>query len=358
MSLVIAAGGTGGHVFPALAVAQVWRDRWPTVPVFWMGVRAGKERRWVEAAGFPFHGLRSGGWQPSLGWRNLRLAYRLPIAAVETSFLFSRLRPRVVFTTGGYPGLLPGFWARLYRIPLVVLELNRYAGRTVRWLSRWATEVYGAFSQVEGISPSVSFRWMGVPVRFSSEDRSRYTSATAKAYWGFPVESPVVLVLGGSQGSSALNRAVEQMVDAWIEAGLSVLWQVGGREEEIRSRSIRRIAFIEDMAAAYTAADVVVSRAGGSTLGELAWWGKASILVPSPYVAEDHQRKNALYWEERGAAIVVSEEEGETLREAVIRLAKDASLRRQYEEAARNLCRTEAAKAIAEALYQIGYGST
>ena len=357
MSLVIAAGGTGGHVFPALAVASVWRARWPEEPIYWVGVRGSREEKWLSTAQWPFYGVPVSGWQPKAFFKNLSLIYKLPRAMVFTHRLLRVLRPKVLFTTGGYPGLLPGIWAIRYKVPLVVLELNTHAGRTTRWLSRWASRVYGAFPHTHGLPPSVRYEWVGVPVRFHSADKALFSPEEAKRNLGFASDRLLILVLGGSQGSSGLNRAVAACVPAWIEAGASVLWQVGrGAEAAAGPPLVRQVPFIEDMVAAYTAADVVVSRAGGSTLGELAWWGKPAVLVPSPHVTEDHQRKNAAYWAHHKAALVVEERDSSALREAVLSLLRQEELRKQYGQAALQLARPDAAETLAQALYQLAYG--
>lgn len=355
MSLVIAAGGTGGHVFPALAVAQAWQRHWPEQPIYWIGVTGGREAAWIEPTGIPWQGVPSAGWQPHLGWRNLRLVERLPRATKEVHRLLKKYQPRVLFTTGGYPGLLPGLWAAIRGVPLVLLELNWHAGRTIRWLSRWAARIYGAFPQTAGVQkPS---EWLGVPVRFTEADRSRFTAAEAKALWQFPPDRPMVLVLGGSQGSSALNRAVASAAPKWIAAGATLLWQVGRENPSIEDSAIRTLPFIENMIAAYSAADIVVSRAGGSTLGELAWWAKPAVLVPSPHVAEDHQRKNAQYWQDHGAATLVEETDESSLCTAVLELLQDPSLRAKRAAAAGGLARPDAAEVLARALHELAYGT-
>lgn len=349
MSLVIAAGGTGGHVFPALAVAQVWRTLYPTFPIHWIGTPAGREARWVSNAGFSFHGVEVYGWQPRGGLRNLRVFYYLPRAFWKTARLMQALEAKVVFTTGGYPGLLPGLWAWHNRRPLVLLELNTHAGRTIRWLAPGAKYIFGAFPSLSGAALGDKFCWSGVPVRFTEEDRGRYTPEQAKALWGFPPEQPVLLVLGGSQGSSALNRMIEAVLPLWQKAGYGILWQTG--KAEASASGVKALPFIEDMVAAYQAADVVISRAGGSTLGELAWWGKAVVLIPSPYVAGRHQHHNAFYWRDAGAAQVVEEGDIAGLQRVVQHLLENPAERQRQEEAARRLARPNAAQTIAETLY-------
>lgn len=353
MTLVIAAGGTGGHVFPALAVAKVWRERYPQIPIHWVGVEGGREEQWVRAEGITFHGLPAAGWQPSARWRNLALLYRLPRAFWAAEKLLTPLAPKGIFSTGGYPGFMPGVWAVLHQRPLYLLELNRHAGRTIRWLSRYATQTFGAFPETGGVAA----QWIGVPVRFTAADKVRLSPEAAKEQLGFPVKSPLILILGGSQGSSALNRAVEACIQTWLEAGAAVLWQVGRSAPSLSHPCVQIVPFINDMSLAYTAADIVISRAGGSTLGELAWWGKPTVLVPSPYVAEDHQRKNAAFWAERQAALVVEESAPHTLQEAVLRLLIDHELRRRLADTVQKLAHPNAAEKLAEYIYTQLYGT-
>ncbi len=357
--LLIAAGGTGGHVFPAMAVAAAWQQRYPHAPIWWVGRPEGREQSWVASLGVPYAGVQSAGWQRRSPWKNLALLYRLPAGYYQLRRLFRRWDVGVVFTTGGYPGLLPGWIAYWRRLPLALLELNAVAGRTIRWLAPHAGVLFSAFPSLQGIPASTRIVWSGVPVRFTAADRERYTPEAARAYLGFAPERPLVLILGGSQGSSTLNRLVAQALSYWAGVPVSILWQVGGRVPSFSqgTADIRVWPFITDMGAAYAAATVVVSRAGGSTLGELAWWGKAAVLVPSPYVAEDHQRRNAQYYQKQGAALLVEEKDGpQRLAEAVLSLLNQPQQRHTLEKAAQALAKPDAATQIAQALHQIAYG--
>ncbi|MEN3041540.1 MAG: UDP-N-acetylglucosamine--N-acetylmuramyl-(pentapeptide) pyrophosphoryl-undecaprenol N-acetylglucosamine transferase [Bacteroidia bacterium] len=352
MTLVIAAGGTGGHVFPALAVAQAWRRKWDS-PIYWVGVEGGREEKWVKAEGIPFYGLPAAGWQPRARWRNFSLLFRLPRAYWAAESLLKRWRPKAIFSTGGYPGFMPGVWAALHGRPLYLLELNARAGRTIRWLSRLAKETFGAFPHTVGVKA----RYVGVPVRFQAEDRWRYSVEEAKRSWGLPPDRPLILILGGSQGSSALNRAVATCLSPWIAEGASILWQVGRDSPEFLPERVQVLPFIDDMVRAYIAADIVVSRAGGSTLGELAWWGKPAVLVPSPYVAEDHQRQNARTWASYGACLVAEEGDTAALQAAVLHLLKDSTKRQALAQTAYALARVHAAEELATYLHSAIYGN-
>jgi len=357
--LLIAAGGTGGHVFPALAVGMAWQRLYPEVPLWWVGRPGAREESWVAPLGVPYAGVYGAGWQRQRPWRNLALLYKLPLGYFQLMGVFRRWPVGVVFTTGGYPGLLPGWMASWRHIPLVLLELNSTAGRTIRWLARRSQVVFSAFRELRGVPVGTKVVWSGVPVRFTEADRARYTPEAARQVLGFAPERPLILILGGSQGSSTLNRMVAEALRWWGKEPVSILWQVGSEAPAIpmAEAHIAVRPFITDMAAAYRAATVVVSRAGGSTLGELTWWGKAAVLVPSPYVAEDHQRRNAEYYQASGAALVVEEAEGgERLAESVLRLLQEPNRRYALETAMSLLSRPDAATQIAQTLYDLAYG--
>ena len=357
--LLIAAGGTGGHVFPALAVGAAWQRLYPEGPLWWVGRPGGREESWVAPLGVPYMGIHSAGWQRQRPWRNLSLLYKLPLGYFQLLGVFRRWPVGVVFATGGYPGLLPGWIASWRGIPLALLELNSTAGRTIRWLARRAEVVFSAFPELRGLPAQVKVVWSGVPVRFTEADKRRYTPEAARQELGFAPERPLILILGGSQGSSTLNRMVAEALRWWGKEAVSVLWQVGADVPALPmgEAQVQVRPFITDMAVAYQAATVVVSRAGGATLGELTWWGKAAVLVPSPYVAEDHQRRNAEYYQAAGAALVVEEVEGgERLAKAVLGLLEEADRRETLEAAASRLSRPDAATQIARTLHELAYG--
>ncbi|MFV1996516.1 MAG: undecaprenyldiphospho-muramoylpentapeptide beta-N-acetylglucosaminyltransferase [Acidiferrobacterales bacterium] len=300
------AGGTGGHVYPGLAVARVLRHR--GVDVVWMGTRHGLEARLVPPEGFHvewinIHGLRGKGF---IGW--LALPFRMLIAMIQALTIFLRRRPSVVLSMGGFVAGPGGLVAWLLRKPLVIHEANAIPGFTNRWLARLATRVLSGFPDTFGARSNVSH--VGNPVR------QDIASLAPPAERLRDRQGPLrLLMLGGSQGARSLNRVV---ADAW--SGLPStqrpeLWhQTGNRwQQEVRAaygddaNTVRIDAFIGDMAKAYAWADVVVCRAGAMTLAELAAAGLGSILVPFPHATDDHQTVNARYLAERNAAVVIAE---------------------------------------------------
>ncbi len=301
--VMILAGGTGGHVFPALAVADALRER--AMPVVWMGTRTGLEATVVPEAGIEIDWIRVGGLRGK-GWRRWLLApFHVVVALVQALRVMARRRPAVVLGMGGFVAGPGGIAAWLTRRPLVIHEQNAAAGLTNRVLARFAGRVLEAFP---GSFPGArADRHVGNPVRDTilaiDPPRVRFAGRSG---------APRVLVVGGSQGALALNRLVPEAL-ARLPGSLRPLvrHQCGERTRDVAESAYRDAgveasveAFIADMAEAYAWADLVVCRAGALTIFELAAVGVGSVLVPFPYAVDDHQTRNARYLVDAGAAIM------------------------------------------------------
>lgn len=345
--VLIMAGGTGGHIFPGLAVAAVLRER--EVPVIWLGAEGGLEARLVPAAGIelrtlPVRGLRGKGWRSLLG-APLMLARALRVAIA----LLRETRPRSVISLGGYAAGPGGIAALLLRIPLLVHEQNRIPGMTNRWLARCARRVLCGFP--DAFRPSSKLSVVGNPVR------ARIAGLPPPAERMAAREGALrLLVLGGSQGARALNGAVPEAL-ARQSAAFDVRHQCGERFAA-EARAAYATAgvgaavepFISDMAEAYGWADLVICRAGALTVAELAAVGLAALLVPYPFAVDDHQTLNAAFLVEAGAAELLPEggDLGERLSEALGRLGDRARLR-EMACRARELARPDSADRVADA---------
>ena len=306
--VMIMAGGTGGHVFPALAVAEELRGR--AQPVVWMGTRKGLEARVVPAAGIEMEwisiaGLRGRG---AAAW--LTAPFRISIAIVQALAAMRRRKPAVVLGMGGFVSGPGGVAAWLCRHPVLIHEQNAVAGTTNRLLARIARRVFEAFP---GSFPGgVAAELVGNPVRREIIDLAQRDRAGN----GRPEDAVHVLILGGSQGARVLNERVPEAM-AKLPGGVSVdIWHQAGRGLETARRGYaergveaRVDAFVEDMAGAYAWADLAVCRAGALTIAELAAAGLGAILVPFPHAVDDHQARNAESFGSRGAGIVVPERE-------------------------------------------------
>lgn len=307
-TIMITAGGTGGHVFPALAVARVLRS--DNIDVVWLGTREGIEARLVPAAGFAIdylriRSLRGGGL---LRW--LLLPLRLNVAMLQALAVLRRRRPAAVLAMGGFAAGPGGLMASLLNIPLIVHEQNAVAGLTNRWLARLADVVLAGFPGAFGRRAQVEV--VGNPVRAEivalPAPAVRLTGRSGRLR---------LLIVGGSQGARVFNDIVPLALQALPESSRPQVWhQTGSRDEAAVSARYREFgaearvnAFIDDMAAAYAWADVVLCRAGAMTVAELAAAGVASILVPLPHAADDHQTANARFLADRGAALLLPQGE-------------------------------------------------
>lgn len=348
---MILAGGTGGHIFPGLAVAEVLRAR--GVEVIWLGSAHGPENQWVPDAKIPFYALKVGGLRGNglAGW--LAAPFRLARAVRQASRLIAQLRPRAVLALGGFAAGPGGIAAWLKRMSLVVHEQNAVAGLTTKTLARIASRVLTAFP---GVLPSAEV--VGNPVRKTiaglPPPAQRYQERTG---------SPRLLVLGGSQGARRINELLPEAV-ARMAAGrqAEVRHQCGTRHVDDCRQAYERAGvsaevsgFLDDMAHAYGWADLVVARAGALTLSELAAAGVGALLVPYPHAVDDHQAANAAHFVAQGAARMVREEalDAAELCRHLEELTADRSELLRMAECARALAQPEAAERIADACLEV-----
>ncbi len=348
--VLIMAGGTGGHIFPGLAVAAELTAR--SIPVVWLGATGGLETRLVSQHGLPIETLAISGMRGKGLMALLATPLRLLRAVFAARAVLKRLAPRSVLSMGGYAAAPGGIAAWLAHVPLVVHEQNSVPGLTNRLLARFARRVLTGFDRA-----FAGAEWVGNPVRVSIADlpgpRERLRDR------GGPLR---VLVLGGSQGSHALNVAFPQALGRLKELALSVRHQCGPHHLE-RARRVYGASqvdvsvepFIDDMAAAYAWADLVVCRAGALTLAELCAAGIASVLVPFPQAVDDHQTRNAAQLVAHDAAVLAAEGEDfeRRLADAVATLAADPARRLAMAEAARSLAKPHAAVRIADVCVEV-----
>jgi UDP-N-acetylglucosamine--N-acetylmuramyl-(pentapeptide) pyrophosphoryl-undecaprenol N-acetylglucosamine transferase len=358
--LAVAGGGTGGHIFPGLAVAQEYRRRDPATRVLYLGVAGRMEERLVPAAGFPFHGLRVEGIRGRglLGAvRGLALAAR---AVGECRRALAAFGADLLLGTGGYSSAPAAVAARTLGIPVVLQEQNTVPGLTNRVLGRIARRVFVAFD------PAARFFARGRAEVTGNPVRDEALGPAAAVGEGSRLR---VLVLGGSQGAHGVNRLVTGALPLLAAAGVAADFshQSGEAEREAVGEAYRRAgvaaevaAFFEGMGARYAAADLVIARAGAGTVAEIAANGRPAILVPYPRAASDHQRANARWLAGRGAALVVEETADGAERElagAVAGLARDRARLRAMAAASRGAgVRDAAARIVASCERMLGRG--
>lgn len=348
--VMILAGGTGGHIFPALAVAKVLRAR--GVPVTWLGANGAMETRLVPQHDIPLDTIAISGVRGKGGLAMLGVPLRV-LRAVRSAALVLRQRaPRAVVSFGGFAAGPGGMAARLQGRPLLVHEQNRAPGFTNRVLAKFARRILTGFP---GSFPTRE-EAVGNPVR-----NEIATLPLPAQRYAVPTRHLKLLVLGGSQGARVLNNALPQALAALSGLQIDVRHQCG---EKMRDEAVRAYAeagvqasvesFIADMAQAYSWADLVVCRAGASTLAELCAVGIGSVLVPFAAAVDDHQTKNAMYLVEHGAALLLRQDDqlAKRLQQVLAELAVDPARRLAMAEAARDLAKPDAAERIADIILE------
>ena len=351
--LAIAAGGTGGHIMPALAVAEAMRARGRQV--VWFGISGGREAGFAEAAGLPFAGVDLRPWRRS-GWPT-RMLYpsMLGLAGMRAARALARHRAEAVLGFGGFasvPGMLGGF---LRNVPLLLHEQNAVAGLANRWLARLGATALGGFAEVEGLK---AVRHVGNPVR---PDIAR-VPPPARRLRGRD-GALRLLVIGGSQGARVFDEVLPEQLAALSPGGITVRHQHGAGADGERLAAVyrehgieaRTLGFIDDMAEAYAWADLVICRAGAMTLAELCASGSAALAVPYPHAADQHQQRNAECLARAGALEWVCQEDLRSGRwlERLRRLSDSAEARVALADAARRAARPDAADQIVAACEEV-----
>ena len=333
--VIISGGGTGGHIFPAISIANALRRRFPEVDILFVGADNRMEMERVPAAGYPIKGLTICGFDRKNIFRNISVLFKLRKAMTDARSIIKSFSPQIVIGVGGYASGPTLKAAQKLRIPTLLQEQNSYAGVTNKLLAKKARRICVAYEGMERFFPAESIVMTGNPVRKGLTDIT-LSQAEAKNQLGFDPDKPLVLFVGGSLGARTINESVAASLDSFIAAGIQVLWQTGKNYDgDARLRSfkdnsgVKATPFISDMDVVYRAADLVVSRAGAGSISELQSLGKAVVLVPSPNVAEDHQRKNALALVRHNAAVMIEDAECRAkLADTVISLIGDVDRRK------------------------------
>lgn len=309
---IISGGGTGGHIFPAISIANTIKQRYPDAEILFVGADDRMEMEKVPAAGYQIVGLPVSGLDRSNMWNNMKVMSRLVKSLWLAKKTIRRFNPDIAIGVGGYASG-PTLWmASLAKVPTLIQEQNSYAGVTNKLLARKAKKICVAYEGMEKFFPADKLVITGNPVRKDLE-KSIGKREEALRFFGLSPEKKTILVVGGSLGARTINRSVRDKLEMFIDAGIQLIWQTGRVYlEEARKylksyedNMIRCSDFITRMDYAYAAADLVISRAGAGSISELCLLKKPVILVPSPNVAEDHQTKNALALVYKDAALMV-----------------------------------------------------
>ena len=313
VNILISGGGTGGHIYPAIAIANELKKRNSEANFLFVGARGRMEMEKVPQAGYPIKGLWITGIQRKVTLKNLMFPFKLMSSLFKANKIIKSFKPNVVIGTGGFASGPTLYMATKKGIPTLVQEQNSYPGITNKLLGKKAGTICVAYDGLERFFPLDKIVKTGNPVR---QDLLEITHKRIEAQKIYKLSSTqkTLLVLGGSLGARAINQLLEREINWLVEKNVQVIWQTGKfyfdeyRQFE-KLKGVQTFEFISTMDLAYAAADIIISRAGASSISELCIVGKPVIFIPSPNVAEDHQTKNAMAVKTKNAAILIKENE-------------------------------------------------
>lgn len=329
--VLVSGGGTGGHIFPALSIANEIMRRHPETEILFIGADNRMEMEKVPAAGYKIIGLPVSGFDRKHLLKNISVLFRLMKSMRRARKILKEFKPDIAIGVGGYVSGPVLKEAQKLKIPTLIQEQNSYAGVTNKLLAEKAQAICVAYEGMDKFFPAYKIILTGNPVRRSLM-QCELSQQEARKHYGLNPDVKTVLVVGGSLGARTVNNSIASHLEEIGKSNVQVIWQTGKfydaeMKEKLAQSGVKNVlqtAFIADMDIAYRAADLVVSRAGAGSISELQLLGKASILVPSPNVAEDHQTKNALALVNRDAAVMVKDvESNEKLVAEMLTLAGD-----------------------------------
>lgn len=363
LKVIISGGGTGGHIFPALSIADEIRRRDPSCEILFIGAEGRMEMQKVPQAGYEIKGLPVKGLDRKKLWRNISVLRSLIKSRLMARQILSEFRPQIVIGVGGYASAPVLKEAQKVGIPTLLQEQNSYAGVTNKLLAQKATSICVAYPNMNRFFPADRIIVTGNPIRPAIEKIESVSTQEALSYFGFQEENPrTLLVTGGSLGARTINQATSLALSLWRERGFRLIWQTGKNYIEQAKKEVEDLGytdcyvtpFIDRMDFAFSLSSLIVSRAGASSISEISYMGKPTILVPSPNVAEDHQTKNARVLSEEGAAILLPDIKAEEqLGSVVDHLISDSDRLKEMALRVRNFAFPNAVNKIGEIVFQI-----
>lgn len=325
----MAGGGTGGHIFPAIAIANALKELEPDIEILFVGAQGKMEMEKVPQAGYEIRGLDIAGYNRSSLIKNVALPYKLVKSFFQVRTIFNQFKPDAAIGVGGYSSFPVLRFAQQQGIPTFLHESNSYAGRSNKALAKKAVKVFVASAGMERFFPKDKIVLSGNPVR-SAIAHSHITREQGILFYGLDPQKKTVLSIGGSLGAVSINEAVAGQLDMFTQHGLQLLWQTGKPyalkgKQLAQGRSNMWVSdFITQMEYAYAAADIVISRAGAMAIAELCVMKKPAVFVPYPFAAEDHQTMNAMHLVQNKAGVLVKDSEArERLIPLIVGLSGD-----------------------------------
>ena len=316
--IIISGGGTGGHIFPAVSIANAIKELRPDAEILFVGAEGRMEMQRVPDAGYKIIGLPVAGFDRRHLWKNFAVLVKLARSQWKARSIIKQFRPQVAVGVGGYASGPTLKTAGMMGVPTLIQEQNSYAGVTNKLLAKKASKICVAYEGMEKFFPADKIVITGNPVRQDLEE-ALSKKEEALAFFGLSPEKKTILVVGGSLGARTINRSIQGDLDKFFASDVQVIWQTGRYYYSDASKHLKAYRgmpvwcsdFITRMDYAYSAADLVISRAGASSISELCLLGKPVVLVPSPNVAEDHQTKNALALVHKDAAVMIADKDAE-----------------------------------------------
>ncbi|MBO4801852.1 MAG: undecaprenyldiphospho-muramoylpentapeptide beta-N-acetylglucosaminyltransferase [Bacteroidaceae bacterium] len=362
LRVIISGGGTGGHIFPALSIANAIKAARPDTEILFVGAEGRMEMQRVPAAGYEIKGLPVAGFDRQHLWKNISVLWKLFKSRRMARRIIKEFAPHVAVGVGGYASGPTLNMAAAMGIPTLIQEQNSFAGVTNKLLAKSALKICVAYEGMERFFPAEKIMLTGNPVRQQLAD-CKLSRAEAIEKLGFNPVRPVILVIGGSLGARTINESILGSLNLIRESRVQIIWQTGSYYFEDVKRQLSAMdcpqnlkvtAFINAMDEAYRAADLVISRAGASSISELCLLGKPSILVPSPNVAEDHQTHNAMALVKKDAALLVRDAEArEQLVPLAIQTALDTEALNRLATNAKAMALPDSANIIAKEVFKL-----
>ncbi len=312
LRVILSGGGTGGHIYPAIAIADEIKRRYPDAEILFVGAKDRMEMEKVPQAGYPIEGLWISGVDRSFSLRNFMFPFKLMSSLSRSRKIINKFNPDIVIGTGGFASGPLLRVAISKGIPTLIQEQNSIPGITNRILAKYANTICAAYEKVKEVFPAEKTIITGNPVRQDLLEVNKLRD-NALAHFNLSAEKKTVLILGGSLGARRINRLIENDLKKFNDEDVQLIWQIGklyyDEYKKYDSMNVRAKEFINRMDYAYAAADVIISRAGAGSVSELCIVGKPVLFIPSPNVAENHQAKNALAVTDHDAALMITEDE-------------------------------------------------
>jgi len=354
---ILSGGGTGGHIYPAIAIANELKSRFPDAEFLFVGAKDKMEMQKVPQAGYPIEGLWIAGIQRKITLQNMMFPFKLIDSLWKSRKIIKQFKPDVAIGTGGFASGALLKMASMMGVPTLIQEQNSYPGITNKLLSEKANKICVAYENLERFFPKDKIVLTGNPVRQDLID-IQSKRADAVQYFNLDTNKKTLLVLGGSLGARRVNQLIEKELDFILSQNVQIIWQCGKLYFEdykkYNSENVKVLDFIERMDFVYAAADIIISRAGASSVSELCIVGKPVIFIPSPNVAEDHQTKNAQAIVDKKGAILLKESELDSQFKLVFEsLLNDKGKQTQLSENIKELAMPKATKQIADEIEKL-----